>query len=467
MENSEDELLFDSDILGADHNNREICIAISWINNILSINSSKYIHSEMNTNEEAKHISYWVVEQNQSTIIDIPKLIRNKDVQTIRALTLKSIAPDLEFKDSHSEEKVKSDEGIMDDRYLERSNDNEIWGLANRFRNQKLSAIQLTYLKNQINNSKSSSKQLSLEFNVSPSLINKIKRTDLSLLWSERSRKLIKINGIEMNSVIEELKCFITNVDYAFNSIEITNHINSKLNKNYKPCFIRKLMKNELDLTFKKVKPRPNNVNFDILKASRQLFAVKYSQIISSDTLVINIDETSINRHIQISYSWSKKGIPKEAKNSPFTGSVNCMMAILWNGNWFSLLSSTTSNSNKFDSFLDKLNYWLTANKIFQKKEVLILLDNWSIHKTAQIFQKFKEINYNVIFLPAYTPQFAPIEMWFSMIKRNLRQIYNGKIVKLSLKSSYNNVYNALRQIKWEYIKQLFKEMYSTINNYL
>ena len=29
MENSEDELLFDSDILGADHNNREICITIS------------------------------------------------------------------------------------------------------------------------------------------------------------------------------------------------------------------------------------------------------------------------------------------------------------------------------------------------------------------------------------------------------------------------------------------------------
>ena len=57
-----DELLFDSDILGADHNNREICIVISWINNILSINSSKYMHSEMNTNEETKHISNWVVE---------------------------------------------------------------------------------------------------------------------------------------------------------------------------------------------------------------------------------------------------------------------------------------------------------------------------------------------------------------------------------------------------------------------
>ena len=73
------------------------------------------------------------------------------------------------------------------------------------------------------------------------------------------------------------------------------------------------------------------------------------------------------------------------------------------------MFSSTTSNSNKFASFLDKLNYWLSANKIFQKKEVFVLQDNWSKHKTEQVLQKFKEMNYNVIFLLTYTPQFAQL----------------------------------------------------------
>ena len=50
---------------------------------------------------------------------------------------------------------------------------------------------------------------------------------------------------------------------------------------------------------FKKVKPWPNSINFDILRASRQLFAVKYSQLISSDTFVINLDDTLINRNIK------------------------------------------------------------------------------------------------------------------------------------------------------------------------
>ena len=80
-----------------------------------------------------------------------------------------------------------------------------------------------------------------------------------------------------MNNFTEEIKNFINEVDHNFNFIDVTNHINIKLNKDFKPSVIRKLMKSELNLIFKKVKPRPNNENFDILKASRQLFAVKYS----------------------------------------------------------------------------------------------------------------------------------------------------------------------------------------------
>ena len=93
--------------------------------------------------------------------------------------------------------------------------DDEDCGLANRRRNQKLSAIQLTYLKNRINLSRSSSKQLSLQFNVSSSFINKIKLTNLSVLWSGRSSKFIKIHWSEIENVIEELKNFIANFDYA------------------------------------------------------------------------------------------------------------------------------------------------------------------------------------------------------------------------------------------------------------
>ena len=73
-------------------------------------------------------------------------------------------------------------------------------------------------------------------------------------------------------------------------------------------------MKNELNLTYKRVKPRPNNVDFNKVNASRQLFAIKFSKLVKISSLVININETSINRHIKSNYFWSKKGKANEAK---------------------------------------------------------------------------------------------------------------------------------------------------------
>ena len=87
-------------------------------------------------------------------------------------------------------------------------------------------------------------------------------------------------------------------------------------------------MKNDLNLTYKRVKPRPNNVDFGKIKACRQLFAIEFSKLVEKSSLVINIDETSINRHIKSNYSWSKKGRTNEAKNSSFIGSINVVMAI-------------------------------------------------------------------------------------------------------------------------------------------
>ena len=77
-------------------------------------------------------------------------------------------------------------------------------------------------------------------------------------------------------------------------------------------------MKNEPDLTLKKVKPRPNSVIFDILRVSRQLLGVKYSQLISSDTFVINLNDTLIKRNLKIYFHEVKRFILKKLKTHHF-----------------------------------------------------------------------------------------------------------------------------------------------------
>ena len=100
-------------------------------------------------------------------LLFIPKLTKHKNAKEIRILSLKSLASDLEFKYDDSEALLKSDEEVNHDVCLELSKDNEACRFVNWIKNQRLSTIS-AYLKNQINISRSSLKQLSLQFNVSP-----------------------------------------------------------------------------------------------------------------------------------------------------------------------------------------------------------------------------------------------------------------------------------------------------------
>ena len=87
-------------------------------------------------------------------------------------------------------------------------------------------------------------------------------------------------------------------------------------------------MKKQIGLSFKKVKPRPNNIDICRVKIIRKLFVFKLTKLISYKTLVINIDESSLNRRISTQYTWGFKGTPIESKNSPFISSMSLVMAI-------------------------------------------------------------------------------------------------------------------------------------------
>ena len=93
-------------------------------------------------------------------------------------------------------------------------------------------------------------------------------------------RKSAKIYGKDKDIIIEELKDFVVNAIHTFNSHEISYHVNSKLQENYKPWLIKKIMIKQLNLSYKKTKLRPNNINFDKVKACRQLSAIKISQLL-------------------------------------------------------------------------------------------------------------------------------------------------------------------------------------------
>ena len=178
---------------------------------------------------------------------------------------------------------------------------------------------------------------------------------------------------------------------------------------------------------------------------------------------MINIDETSFNRHMKINYSWGVKGYPVEAKNSPFSDSVSAWMATLSNGSFIAMLTNETINSHKFRLFLRQLHRWLKNNEWFEFDDVLILMDNWSIHKSGEVRTTLLQTNYKIMFLPAYTPQWVPIEKWFGILKSILCKENKTSMTNLSNKSNFDVILKAMRSIKSHMIINSFTKMRENI----
>ena len=153
-----------------------------------------------------------------------------------------------------------------------------------------------------------------------------------------------------------------------------------------------------------------------------------------SDTLIINIDETSINRHIKWNYSWSLKAQAKECTNSPFSGSMSIVMSIYSNGAWISNLTNQTIDGQKFTIFLNNLDMWIQSNKLFGFNDVVIILDNSSVHKVKGVKPKLSKMKVKVISLAPYCLQLAPIKMYFGILKRRLYQNTQYKVTTSTLK---------------------------------
>ena len=183
--------------------------------------------------------------------------------------------------------------------------------------------------------------------------------------------------------------------------------------------------------------------------------------------MLINIDESSINRFVKTNYSWGYKGKPIEWRNALFTGSISWVLAIWSNGFWLWFLTSKTIDGKTFIWFLKTLNNWLKLNGDFGYNETLIILDNWSVHKSQLTKRLLKKLSYKVFYIPAYSPEFAPVEMSFSLLKNALSESNKNESIKLSFKQNLIKIYQAMFVLTSKITKGMFARLFQRINDYL
>ena len=145
----------------------------------------------------------------------------------------------------------------------------------------------------------------------------------LEQIENRRNKNSLKLTKCEIISLRICIYKYYEVSSFTFNAEDVANFVNSSLNKDYPTYFIRDFMKTHANFSFKQVKSRPSSMDLEKLKYVRILFKVEFLKQVTSDTLIINIDESSINRHIKPNCSWSFKGLISEVINSSYSGFMN------------------------------------------------------------------------------------------------------------------------------------------------
>jgi len=74
-----------------------------------------------------------------------------------------------------------------------------------------------------------------------------------------------------------------------------------------------------------------------------------------------------------------------------------------------------------FDNFLHRTLHKLRVDSDTKAKQIVVLMDNASIHKHTKVYETARRFKVHVLFNAQYSPWLNPIEQLFNFMKRKLR----------------------------------------------
>jgi transposase len=217
--------------------------------------------------------------------------------------------------------------------------------------------------------------------------------------------------------------------------------------KNIKPRTIKRFIKEECKYSYKRGSVRPTKFNSKKSIMTRGIYWTRLLSDIYSKSLVVNIDECSFARSCKRNYSWLSVGKSSSILNDGPKGKWNLIWGVMSNGEWIGMLKTKTVNSTDLSIFLMIMEELLRSAMINIEEDVVIHADNAKIHQSKVTKAVAMHIKAKFIFLSPYSPQFAPVELMFGIIKSKLRSKISTEEINFGKKEGMEAIVGIMEDI--------------------
>jgi transposase len=231
---------------------------------------------------------------------------------------------------------------------------------------------------------------------------------------------------------------------------EVVTHIKRKFKVEFSISGCNNLL-HRLGFSFKKAKGVPGKAK----KQDQEDFILIYNSI-KNDGKVYFGDATHPLHNTVLSSGWIKKGQEKEVFTNSGRGRVNIYGAVSITERDVVTRSYNTINQYSVCDFLKALRAKNSnGNKLY------LVLDQGPSNKALSVRELAKELNIEIIFLPAYSPNLNPIErLWKFFKKKVLYNKYYEKFKDFKLKCS--SFFRGIRKYKSE-LESLITDNFSAV----
>lgn len=245
---------------------------------------------------------------------------------------------------------------------------------------------------------------------------------------AKRSKYIKRTNRKKYPTLIDDLKSLFATNDLNYISLQ---QILQKLN--YKPS----LMQLSRSLRMAKISRRrfsahvriKGSVNLDKVKE----FATTYNSL-ALDSIVC-IDETGFSNVGNVYYGYFRKGESPESVHVKQKLRRSSVVAISSSTVIHYKVQDKAYNTKTFYEFIQELVDHLPPTV------TTILMDNISFHKSNCIKDFLKSRNLTILYIPAYSPKYDPIEEVFAQVKKTFRQqLFIGSDFVDSIHNSINSL---------------------------
>ena len=233
---------------------------------------------------------------------------------------------------------------------------------------------------------------------------------------------------------------------------------------NYK---LRKFLKMKMSYSYQKGSNRPPRVATRSHQLAKGCFACRMLRLLLEGNMIFNCDESSFDRSIRENYSWLPTGVGGSIIGDPVGGKSNLILSVLPNGAWIAVIQNGNIDSKSFSFYLAVLSRVMLNSKWFETNALKILIDNAAIHHSEFTKRAIRDLNIDAIYLPSYSPEMAPVELWFKAVKSVIRKRYTFDRLDFSKETGKRAIIESISSVSREYMQRWWLDVVHKLKEWI